>query len=175
MTLELTWLDLVLVTLLAGVVVLGARRGLLGLVSAILSLLLWLVVNAFGSLHPLLGFGLALALGAGMAMLGRNLLSDLMQNLSDFANQAAGGLGGFIIGLSLICTLALSFPRSENPINKGYNYPSVGLPVWLNEAVTGSAVQKWLVNSPTRGGLGIWSSSGAVVLKNLFTPDVDVK
>jgi hypothetical protein len=172
MTLDFSWLDLVLVTILAGIVVLGARRGLLGLVSAILSLMLWLVVNVFGGIHPLLGFTLALGFGTGISMIGRNLLNDLMQNLSDFANQAAGGLGGFIIGLSLICTLALSFPRSENLINRNYNYPSVGLPVWLNEAVSESAVKKWLVASPNNGGLGMMSPSGAVVLQNLFTPDI---
>ena len=171
MNLGLTWLDLVLATLLAGVVVLGARRGLLGLVTSLVSLLLWLVVNVFGGIHPLLGIAMALGFGAGIAFLGRSLLGELIQNLSDIANQAAGGLGGFIIGLALICTLVLSFPTSVNPIEKKLDYPSIGLPIWLNEAISKSAIQLWLRNPPSRGGIGIWSSADAVVLKNLFTPD----
>lgn len=169
MVLEFTWLDLLLVTLLAGVVVLGARRGLLGLVTALLSVLLWLVVNVFGGIYPLLGFGMALVFGAGIAYLGRSLLGDLMQNLSEIANQAAGGLGGLIIGLSLICTIALSFPTSQKPSGEIF-YPSESMPVWLNEAVLKSAIKQWLVQSPSKGGLDIWSPKGNP-LKTLFTPD----
>jgi hypothetical protein len=166
---DLTWLDLVLAVLLAGVVVLGARRGLIGLVTGLISLLLWLVVNVFGGFHPLLGFVLALLFGAGVAWVGRNLLNELVQNLSDIANHAAGGVGGLILGLCLIFTLVLSFPTSLNT-EKAPVYPSVSLPIWLGEAVSGSSIQKWLRNPPSKGGIGVWSGD-ADMLKNLFTPD----
>jgi hypothetical protein len=170
MNLAMSWLDVVLMMLLAGITVMGMKRGLLGLVTGLLSLLLWLVVNAFGDLHPLVGFVLALGFGFGMAWFGRTWLSGLMQNLSDFANQAAGGVGGFVLGFCLVCTLALSFPLSDNPINRGRDYPSVSLPIWLGEAISGSAIKKWLTLPANQGGLAIWASASP--LRGLFTPDI---
>jgi hypothetical protein len=168
MNFEMSWLDVVLMGLLAGITVVGAKRGLVGLVTGLASLLLWLVVNVFGGIHPLVGFVLALVFGFGVAWFGRNWLAGLMQNLSDFANQAAGGIGGFILGFCLICTLALSFPRSDGVYGK--RYPSASLPIFLGEAIAQSAIKKWLLESPQQGGLAIWESKSP--LRGLFTPDI---
>lgn len=170
MELAFSWLDVVLMLLLAGITVVGAKRGLLGLVTGLISLPLWWMVNVFGGLHPLVGFVLALVFGAGMAWFGRTWLSGLMQNLSDLANQAAGGVGGFILGFCLICTLALSFPLSDNPINKGRDYPSVSLPIWLGEAIGQSAIKQWMTLPASKSGLAIWSTKSP--LRGLFTPDI---
>jgi hypothetical protein len=170
MNLAMSWLDVVLMVVLAGITVVGMKRGLLALVTGLLGLLLWLVVNVFGGIHPLVGFVMALGFGAGMAWFGRSWLSGLMQNLSDIANQAAGGVGGFVLGLCLVCTLVLSFPRSYNPINQRYSYPSVSLPIWLSEAVVRSAFTQWLTLPAKDGGLAIWSSPSP--LRGLLTPDI---
>jgi hypothetical protein len=168
MSLEMSWLDVVLMVLLAGITVVGAKRGLLGLVAGLLSLLLWLVVNVFGEIHPLVGFILALGFGFGLAWFGRTWLAGLMQNLSDFANQAAGGIGGFLLGFCLICALVLSFPRSDGVYGK--RYPSASLPIFLGEAISQSAIKKWLLEPPQQGGLAIWESKSP--LRGLLTPDI---
>lgn len=170
MELAFSWLDVVLMLLLAGITVVGAKRGLLGLITGLISLPLWWMVNVFGGLHPLVGFALALVFGFGLAWFGRSGLSALMQNLSDLANQVAGGMGGFVLGFCLVCTLALSFPLSDNPINKERNYPSVSLPIWLGEAISQSAIKKWMTLPARQGGLGIWSTKSP--LRSLFTPDI---
>jgi hypothetical protein len=170
MNLEMSWLDVVLMLLLAAITVVGMKRGLLGLVTGLLSLLLWLVVNVFGGLHPLVGFALALIFGFGMAWFGRTWLEGLMQNLSDIANQAAGGVGGFVLGFCLVCTLALSFPMSDNPINRRRDYPSVSLPIWLSEAISQSAIKQWLTKPASQGGIAVWASASP--LRGLFTPDI---
>ncbi len=163
MDLNFSWLDLVLVTLLGAIVALGAKRGLLGLVTGALGLLLWAFANVFGGLHPIAGFLVAAGAGFLVAYIGRNFLTELMQQLSDIANQAAGGVGGFLLGFGLICAIAMSFPIRDNPVSGRPEYPSGSLPVWVGEAVRGSAMTKWLTSSE----INIWRSP----LNSLIVPD----
>ncbi len=170
MTLDLTWFDLVLAILFAGIVVLGARRGLIGLVTSLVGLLLWFVVNVLGNIHPLVSFVLALGSGALLAIISRNFLSEVMDNLSDISNAVAGGVGGFFIALGVVCALAMSFPVSYNAVTEKSAYPSVSLPLWIGEAVRKSAVTTWLTQSSSQGGVGIWDASAGAV-RNLLIPD----
>ena len=68
---DVTWFDLIMMTLLAGVVVIGARRGVAGLVAGLGALLAWVVINIVAGVEPLLGLFLGAATGFGLAMLAK--------------------------------------------------------------------------------------------------------
>ena len=63
MQLELTWVDIVLMVLLAASIVLGVRRGVSMLIVALGSLVVWIVLNILGLFFPPLGFAIALVAG----------------------------------------------------------------------------------------------------------------
>jgi hypothetical protein len=166
-SLDFSWLDLVLAVLLGAVIALGMKRGLIGLVSSLVIVLLWFVPNNLVGLHPLFGFALALALGAFTTLILKSFLSDTANSLNDVFNRAAGGVGGFLVGLCLVSALVMSFPMSENRIKGSLEYPSASLPVWVINGVGKSAMYRWL--APAKGG-SVWQDKG--VLRALLIPDI---
>ncbi len=168
MSLDFSWLDLVFALLLGAVIALGMKRGLIGLVSSLVTVLLWVVANIVGGFYPLLGFAVALALGAFVALISKNLLSDVANSLNDVFNQAAGGVGGFLVGICLVLAVSLSFPMSENRIKGSLEYPSASLPAWTIDAVDKSAFKRWASQ-----GLKAWDRG--TIFHSLLTPDYAIK
>lgn len=155
----ITWFDALLVTLLAVVTALGARRGLAGFAWGIGGLITVFVANSLG-----LGVGvstlLALALGAAFGWAISRLIQD-PQSQPWFI--ALGGLGGLILGGILISTLALNFPIEIRATTQGKQgvYPSTNLTPSLYEAVHNSAIQNALQ--------GVWGAGKPA--RTLLVPD----
>jgi hypothetical protein len=173
MSFDFTWFDLVLVVLLAGVIVLGARRGVAGLVAGVVAVFAWPIINLLGRIDALVGFFLAVIAGwFVVGMLARNAYATGFINASsDVARTILGGLGGTIMGLALVVALALSFPITSTPSAGpgAFSYPSDALPSWLREGVNRSAIQRALSDPPARGGLGLWR--GSAFFKLFAVPD----
>ena len=137
MFLDLTWFDLILTVLFAGVIVLGARRGVAGLVAGVVAVFAWPIINLLGRIDPLVGFFLALVGGwFVVGTLARNAYATGFINASsDVARTILGGLGGALMGTALVVALALSFPITSTPSAGAgaFSYPSDALPSWLRE------------------------------------------
>jgi hypothetical protein len=162
---DVTLFDLVMVTLLAGVVVIGARRGVAGLVAGLGALLVWAIINIVAGVEPLLGLLLAAAAGFGLAMLAKYLnMIPAFQTSSELVSSGLGALGGLILGLGLVAALSLGFPTRPNPsAGRGsFAYPSDSLPNWIYDGVKQSVIQQTLSKGRNNGGLGIWSSPKAI-------------
>lgn len=165
MVVDVTWFDLVLMTLLAGVVVIGARRGLAGLVAGLGALISWAILNIVAGVEPLLGLLLAAAAGFGWALLAKYLNTiPALQPASELIATGLGAAGGLILGLGLIAALSLGFPTRPNPsVGRGsFAYPSDSLPNWIYDGVKQSVIQQTLSGGRDKGGLGIWSSSKTI-------------
>ncbi len=171
MQLELTWVDALLMVLLAASIVLGVRRGVSMLIVALGSLVVWIVLNILGLFFPPFGFVIALIAGYALGALARTLVNGPLEALSEAALPAMmlGGFGGLLLGLGLIAALILSMPISANTASGGFDYPSTRLPTWIGNGVRDSAVQQFLSQPASRGGLGVWGSNSA--LRNLLVPD----
>jgi hypothetical protein len=162
---DATWFDLVMITLLAGVVVIGARRGVAGLVAGLGAMLVWAIVNIVAGVEPLLGLLLAAGAGFGLAMLAKyfNTL-PIFQTDSEWVSIGLGAVGGLILGLGLVAALSLGFPTRPNPSagRGGFFYPSDSLPNWIYDGVKQSVIQQTLSKGRNNGGLGIWTSSKTI-------------
>jgi hypothetical protein len=173
MSFDFTWFDIILVVLLAGIMVLGARRGVAGLVAGLVAVFAWPIVNVLGRIEPLIGFVLALVAGwFVVGTLARNAYATgFISASSDAARTILGGLGGTLMGLGLVVALALSFPITSTPSAGpgAFSYPSDALPSWLREGVNRSAIQRALSEPPSRGGLGLWR--GSAFFKLFAVPD----
>lgn len=101
----MTWFDAILVTLLALVTALGARRGLAGAVWGVGAVAVCWLCNLLSGLPALVA---AVLLGTGLA-LGTQRLAVPHQDLP-WWQGLAGALGGLAFGLSLIFALTLGFP-----------------------------------------------------------------
>ncbi|MFC3861394.1 hypothetical protein ACFOPQ_11540 [Deinococcus antarcticus] len=155
----MTWFDALLITLLAVVTALGARRGLAGLAWGVGALVVAFVTNLLG-LGALLAGLLALILGAVSGFAISRLIPDPLERPW---HMMVGGLGGLLLGGVLMSTLALGFPMAlrATPSGKQSLYPSPDLAPGLYQAVSESAIQNGL--------RGVWTSS--VAARTLLIPD----
>lgn len=147
----ITWFDALLVTLLAAMTALGARRGLAGLVWGVLGVLGILVANALG-LGLLPSAIVALVVSVVCALGISRLIRDPLQQVW---HLAAGALGGLLLGAVLAGALALGFPREVRATPQGLrtDYPATTLSPTLYDAVWGSAIQNALRSVWTRPSL----------------------
>jgi hypothetical protein len=101
---------------------------------------------------------MALLLGLAAVLAARRLIRE---PLSEPWHLLAGGLGGFVLGGVLVCTLALGFPIQA--VGDVRRYPSGELP---------SALYYPVYNSYIRQSLnGMWALKSNPALKTLFIPD----
>ncbi|WP_075831236.1 hypothetical protein [Deinococcus marmoris] len=154
----MTWFDALLVTLLAVMTALGARRGLAGLAWGGLGMTICFLVASLGG--PLVTTGAALLLGLGCAVMIVRLLPHAAEQPW---HLLAGGVGGLALGGVLIATVALGFPLDVRVTPAGTTgvYPSVNMPPAIYEAVRNSALQNSL--------RGVWGSN--IALRTLLIPD----
>ncbi len=155
----ITWFDALLVTLLAIVTALGARRGLAGLAWGVGGIVTAFVANLLG-MGVLVAAGLALVLGVVSAVAISRLIPEPLESPW---HVVAGGLGGLLLGGVLISALALSFPLlvRATPTGKQAVYPSPDLNTTLRDGVANSAIQNSL--------RPVWS--GSVAQRTLLVPD----
>lgn len=154
----MTWFDALLVTLLAVMTALGARRGLAGLAWGGLGVTICFLVASLGG--PLVTTVAALLLGLGCAVMIVRLLPHAAEQPW---HLLAGGVGGLALGGVLIATVALGFPLDLRVTPAGTTgvYPSVNMPPAIYEAVRNSALQNSL--------RGVWG--GNLALRTLLIPD----
>ena len=172
MEISLTPFDALLITLLAGIVSVGVRRGLVALVAGAGGLIALPILNMVGVLSLPAGFLAAAVAGVGLAYAARALVgSSLLAGVGEATAAALGGLGGLLIGLGMVAALALSFPTSPNFAagSGAYFYPSANLAPWLRSVVERSAIARLLSDPPSHGGLGVWGTPG--VLRSTLVPD----
>lgn len=146
----ITWFDALLVTLLALAAALGARRGLAGLAWGLGVVAVCFISNFF--LHGWPALVLALLLGYGAAWLAQRLIGPALETWQ----IAVGAVGGLLVGLVLVGSLALDFP-----VGADNQYPTNKLPISVHDAVVNSYVQKTL--------FPVFSGNDA--LKTLLIPD----
>lgn len=155
----MTWFDALLVTLLAVVTALGARRGLAGVAWGLGGVAACFLANFLGT-GALAATVIALALGAGVAYAAQRLIPNPLERPW---HLAVGAVGGFVLGGVLVSTLALGFPIEMSVTSKGPRgiYPSQNLPTPIYDAVNNSAIKEQV--------MGIWGANPA--LKTLLVPD----
>lgn len=155
----MTWFDILLVTLLAAVTALGARRGLAGLAWSLGSLVLVFVLHLL-RLPALPALVLALLLGGALSVVVRRLVPYPLERPW---HLLVGALGGLLLGGVLISALALSFPLAVQvtPAGQKMLYPSPDLAPGLQAAVANSAIQEELK--------GVWH--GPQWVRTLLLPD----
>ena len=154
-----TWFDALLLTLLAFVTALGARRGMHGLVWGLAGVAICVAVNAALSL-PLLTGLLALLLSGGASWLAVRLIPEPGGRAW---RRWAGGLGGLALGSVLLATLTLNFPLGQRQVGQKTQavYPATSLPGPIYEAVESSLIKREL--------MALWNSSS--LLQTLIIPD----
>lgn len=155
----MTWFDALLVTLLAVVTALGARRGLAGVVWGFGGVAACFLANFLGT-GAVAATVIAVVLGAGIAYAAQRLIPNPLERPW---HLAAGAVGGFALGGVLITTLALGFPieMRVGPQGRTGIYPSSNLSPVLYDAVNNSAIKGQV--------MGIWGANPA--LKTLLVPD----
>lgn len=132
----MSWLDVVLLGVVALLVALGAKRRLSGLVVGVGALLLFrLLLGVFGS-SVWVGLAFALLAGLLLGLLGRSL--SAARRASPRLASVLGGVGGGLLGLLLVLAVVTSLPIERN-INDQIVYPPQRLPLSLRGAVTASA------------------------------------
>ncbi len=130
----MSWVDLLLVIVVATVTVLGAQRRLAGLLVGLGGLLLLRPLIVAGHASPLVALVLALLAGLVLSLVGRRLFRQ--NRGGDVWKRALGGLGGFVLGSAIVVALVVSFPIQRNPANPNeLFYPPRNLPAPLQEAV----------------------------------------
>ncbi len=127
----ITWFDAMLITLWAGVTVLGIRRGLGGVVWVVIALIAWPIITSMSTQTPVLALPLSIVFGLLAGYLPRYLPTT---NSQDISFAAAGGVAGLVLGFVLVVAIALGFPIKQR------NYPSNTLPPFLLNAVAESYV-----------------------------------
>jgi hypothetical protein len=137
----MTWLDIFLVFILAALTALGAKRKLAGLMVGVVGFLLFRPLLVVFTGNAYLGLILALPAGFLLGFMGRAI--TLRQRALNLPLSIAGGLGGALLGLLIIATVATSFPLGRSIIDPNIVvYPSDNLTPLLRSAAKQSPIVK---------------------------------
>lgn len=134
----MTWIDPLIVVVLAAIIALAARRRLAGAVFGLGGVLLWLPLVLVAGRSPLLALGLAalaaVGLAAGAHVAGqRDMMAPRLATL-------VGGLGGLGLAAVFALTLATALPLERSAVQPDrFFYPPTNLPSPLGQAVQNSA------------------------------------
>jgi len=138
----MTWVDLVLVLIVAASTALAADRRLSGLLVGGGAALALRPLLSLAQLQPWLGLIGALLTGLLLALIGRQLLPAGRGALR--VTRLLGGAGGATLGVAIVLTLVTSLPIQRNPVEPGLiYYPPRDLPPMLQRAVTDSTLVAW--------------------------------
>ncbi len=123
----ITWVDVILVLVLATFVAAGAHRKLIGFFVGVGGVLVVRPLLGVGHGNPWLAAALGLALGVALGLLGRRLYNP--GRGAEWPFQVLGGIGGAALGLALLVALITSLPLQRNPANTAeIFYPPRNLP-----------------------------------------------
>ncbi len=103
-----TWVDAVLVLILAVATALGAQRRFVGLVVGVGAVLLLKPLLVVGSRSPALAIAAAVLGGVLLSVLSRRLSSPGVRQR--WTSMVAGGAGGLLLGLALMVAFVTALP-----------------------------------------------------------------
>lgn len=137
----MSWIDLVLVLIVASLTSLAAERRLAGFFVGLGGALLLRPLLLLAHANVVVGVLVALLVGLGLSVIGRRLYR---QNRGGNALLTVlGGLGGLLLGVSLVIALVTSLPIQRNPANPTeLFYPPRNLPGPVAKAVSDSRLVK---------------------------------
>jgi len=115
----ITWVDLVLVCVVAVFAAAGAHRRLIGLVVGLGGALAVGPLLKLGQTSPGAAAVAAAVLGLVLGLVGRRLYDPGRRPVWPY--QVAGGVGGALLGLALVVALITSLPISRSA--RGFHYP----------------------------------------------------
>src|SRR5690554_1085580 len=104
----ITWVDAVLVAIVAVATAFGAQRRLVGLVVGVGAVLLLKPLLVVGSRSPVIALVAALVGGILLAILSQRLTAPGMRQR--WPTMVAGGAGGMMLGLALVVAFVTSLP-----------------------------------------------------------------
>lgn len=123
----ITWVDVLLIVVLAVSVAAGAHRKLIGFFVGVGGVLLVRPLLDVGQGNPWLAAALGLAAGIALGLLGRRLYNPGRGAMWPY--QVLGGIGGGALGVALLFALVTSLPLQRNPTNTTeIFYPPRNLP-----------------------------------------------
>lgn len=110
-----TWIDALLVLIVAAATAMGAKRRLVGLVVGVGAVLLLKPLLVVGSRSPALALIAALVGGLLLAVISQRIGSP--GNRQRWPGMVAGGFGGLLLGLAIVVALVTSLPIERNVAN----------------------------------------------------------
>lgn len=133
----ITWIDAVLVLIVAVATAFGAQRRLVGLVVGVGAVLLLKPLLVVGSRSPVLALIAAVLGGVLLAVLSQRMSSPGLRQR--WPSMVAGGAGGLVLGLALVVALVTALPieRSSSDPRAIY-YPPVNAPLGLSSTLQAS-------------------------------------
>lgn len=127
-----TWLDIVLVLMVAGTTALGAKRRLVGLMVGVGGVLLLRPLLVVGSQDPWVALAAALVGGLLLTLIGQRLVSPALRQ--GWPSMVLGGFGGLLLGSALLVAIVVSLPIERAPANQNaIIYPPSNAPLGLSE------------------------------------------
>ena len=112
---EITWLDALLVLLVAVFVVVGAEKKLIGFFVGVGGVVALRMLLGVWQSNPALAIALGVAIGVALGLVGRRLLPASRGPVPAF--KVMGGFGGLVMGLTLVAALVTSLPIQRNAAN----------------------------------------------------------
>lgn len=134
----MSWIDVVLVLLLAAFIALGSHRRLSGLLLGIGGVLMLRPLLLIGTVSPVLAVAGALGVGLVLGVVARWVTTT--RPLPEVPMAILGGVGGAALGLSLVLASAVSLPLQENATGQLVYPPQQGLPGYISPAVQRSRI-----------------------------------
>lgn len=129
-----TWIDIVLVLMVAVTTAFGAKRRLVGLIIGVGGVLLLRPLLVVGSRDPWIALAAALIGGVLLALVGQRLVSPTLRQR--WPGLVLGGIGGLVLGLALLVALVVSLPIERSPANpNALVYPPSNAPLGISEAL----------------------------------------
>ncbi len=112
----MSWLDLLLVVIVAALTSLAAERRLAGFFVGLGGVMLLRPMLLLANVNLVLGIVAALAAGLGLSLLGRRLYRQ--QRGGSVVLTGLGALGGSLLSITLVLALVTSLPIQRNPANE---------------------------------------------------------
>ncbi len=127
-----TWLDIVLVLMVATTTALGAKRHLHGLLVGVGGVLLLRPLLVVGHQDPWIALAAALVGGVLLALIGQRLISPAVRQR--WPAMVLGGFGGLVLGLAMLVAIVVSLPIERSAaIQNAIIYPPSNAPLGLSE------------------------------------------
>lgn len=132
-----TWVDAVLVVIVAVATAYGAQRRLVGLVVGVGAVLLLKPLLVVGTRSPVLAIVAAVLGGVLLAVLSQRLSSPGMRQR--WPSMVAGGAGGLLLGLALLVAFVTALPIERSVSDqRAIYYPPVNAPFGMSSTLQAS-------------------------------------